>query len=389
MCGTYVSNMKIFLLFLLVGVTHPPCAVAQDFDYTNPDPEDVHEEGKKGDEKKKRDGDFIYAPIPMSNPTYGTGLAVGAVYLYDLDAGSQASLTGVAVFKTSNGRQGAGFLQRANFGNNRFKAKLALSTVRLNYDYFGIGNDAGDRGNVVPVSENKEGFLAEFSTRLFDNISLGPQYKIARSKTRIRTEDIGEPITEESDVPPSSETDVDVASLGAILRYDTRDNSFYPRNGWLVEFEFTFNDPKFGSDFTFNTFKSKINYYHTIASNQTIAARASYCSVNGDTPFFELCLFGKKNDLRGYPSGQYRDRKLFTVQTEYRWQAFKKFGFAAFVGAGGVAKHIRNLDSDDILPSYGIGIRYMVSEKFKINLSVDYARGKDNDEIYLRVGESF
>ena len=56
------------------------------------------------------------------------------------------------MYKTSNGSQGAGFLQRANFRNNRFKAKLALSAVRLNYDFFGIGDDAGDRGIATPDS---------------------------------------------------------------------------------------------------------------------------------------------------------------------------------------------------------------------------------------------
>ncbi|MCP4902860.1 MAG: hypothetical protein GY906_38350 [bacterium] len=39
-----------------------------------------------------------------------------------------------------------------------------------------------------------------------------------------------------------------------------------------------------------------------------------------------------------------------------------------------------------IQPSVGIGLRFMLSEKNRLNLSVDYAVGRDSDALYFYVG---
>ena len=45
---------------------------------------------------------------------------------------------------------------------------------------------------------------------------------------------------------------------------------------------------------------------------------------------------------------------------------------------------------DETIPSYGVGIRFMVLESQRINVRVDYARSdKDNEAWYLSVTEAF
>ena len=61
----------------------------------------------------------------------------------------------------------------------------------------------------------------------------------------------------------------------------------------------------------------------------------------------------------------------------------------AFAGIGQVAPSISDMNSDDLLPSYGMGIRFRISEEQRINLSIDYARGRDSDAWYFRIGEAF
>lgn len=362
-------------------------AAAQDFPNDDANPEQLAESLDVFPLKEKRGGDFIGLPIPFSNPTYGGGLAVGAAYLYDLDAASPTSFTGLGGFLTSNDSRGAGLVQNANFSKGRIRLRLGLGTAKLNYDFFGIGDDAGDRGIAIPVQDAKRTLVLEGSFAIGADFYLGPHYKIARNKTRVRTGEIDRPLP--ADAPASPEADQTVASLGAILKYDTRDDTFGPRRGWLVELEAIFNDPAFGSDFTYQTLNAKANYYHALSDNQVLAARAFACAVDGAAPFFELCQLGRKSDIRGYPGGRYRDKTLFAFQAEYRWQFADKLGAVAFLGAGGVAPRLRDIDGADLLPSYGIGLRYMVSKEYNANLSIDYARGKDSDAIYLRVGEAF
>ena len=42
-----------------------------------------------------------------------------------------------------------------------------------------------------------------------------------------------------------------------------------------------------------------------------------------------------------------------------------------------------------LIPSYGIGLRFMVLQSKRINIRLDYARSTDSDAIYLGVLEAF
>jgi hemolysin activation/secretion protein len=101
-------------------------------------------------------------------------------------------------------------------------------------------------------------------------------------------------------------------------------------------------------------------------------------------------MFGGKLDaIRGYVGGQYRDDVSLTTQLEFRWSFYKKWGMVAFAGIGEVAPTVGDMNLDDLLPSAGVGLRFMASEKHRVNLGIDYARGKDSDAWYFRIGEAF
>ncbi len=42
-----------------------------------------------------------------------------------------------------------------------------------------------------------------------------------------------------------------------------------------------------------------------------------------------------------------------------------------------------------MIPSYGIGLRFMVLESQRINMRLDYGRSNGSDAVYLSVGEAF
>lgn len=56
--------------------------------------ENVAKPGTMNDAGKS---EFIAAPIPLINPTVGTGLAAVGAYLFTVDAGSQSSFIGMGV----------------------------------------------------------------------------------------------------------------------------------------------------------------------------------------------------------------------------------------------------------------------------------------------------
>jgi hypothetical protein len=113
------------------------------------------------------------------------------------------------------------------------------------------------------------------------------------------------------------------------------------------------------------------------------------CFTSGDVPYYDLCAFGQKSNLRGYVAGQYRDRNMVSAQLEYRGQFYGRWGLVGFAGVGEVAPSVDELDGEDLLPSYGGGVRLMVSRKQRLNVGIDYAVGKDDYAFYLRYGEAF
>ena len=62
----------------------------------------------------------------------------------------------------------------------------------------------------------------------------------------------------------------------------------------------------------------------------------------------------------------------------------------AFAGGGWVDDALVKEAEDGMIPSYGLGFRWMVLESKRINLRIDYARSDDGESAwYLSVTEAF
>ena len=76
-------------------------------------------------------------------------------------------------------------------------------------------------------------------------------------------------------------------------------------------------------------------------------------------------------------------------QAEARWQPTKRWGLVGFAGAGYVGSSFNGIREHEAIPSYGVGLRFMVLKAKRINLRLDYARSTDSDAIHFSVGEAF
>jgi hypothetical protein len=101
-----------------------------------------------------------------------------------------------------------------------------------------------------------------------------------------------------------------------------------------------------------------------------------------------MSTFGGSTDLRGYPSGRYRDKMMYALQGEYRWAVNDRWILTGFGGFGEVAPNLGEFGKN-FLPAAGVGARFIVSQKHRVSLSFDVAHGKDGTEYYFGVGEAF
>lgn len=339
----------------------------------------------KGDRKF----DYVIVPIPVVNPLLGTGLTLAGALVYRVnpyDNVSPPSLTGLGGFYTSSGSRGAAFAQKLYLKEDRYRILLGAGYFQLYYDFYGIGPGAGKEGRKVSIAQEGEVFGGEILVRAFGRLYAGPFYRYFPTRT--------EPDGGLKDVLiqigiPDAQQALDVGSLGVHLQHDLRDNTFNPSEGDLFDLRAAFQEPSFGSDLTYQKYEVSYNYYLGLSGPSVLAMRAAGCHADGDVPFFDLCMLGAKNDIRGYTPGRYQDRTLLAGQVEYRRSLHRKFGVALFGGLAQVGRNLHAFHLSGWLPGAGAGLRYMVSEVHKINLRADVARGRDETTLYISVGEAF
>jgi hypothetical protein len=326
-------------------------------------------------------------PIPLVNPSIGTGLGGVSMYLFEAGENAPPSSLFLGGFYTDSESWAGGLGTLTYFKDDKYRLAGFLGYFDVNVDFYGIGSGAGDRGIVVPLNQSGPIFVPSFLFRIADNLYIGPRYRLINFETKIDKQGVlpGHP----HELLPDR-IKVNSSGLGIVLDYDTKDNKFYPHSGSFLDVNTNFANKAFGSDRDYQQLEVGYNLYKEIGEEQILAWRATGCFASGDTPFYELCMLGSVFDaMRGYIAGQYRDNISLTTQLEYRRKIYKKLGMVAFGGVGQVAPNLSELTSDDILGSAGLGIRFMPSKEARVNLSLDYARGNDSDTWYFRIGEAF
>ncbi len=337
-----------------------------------------------GDSEKEKKSDFIIVPIPGANPTIGASLALAAAYFYTLDEGSQASYTGIGAFASTNGSKGWAFSQSISWLDDHLRATAVIGNADVLYDLYGIGRSAGGDGLSLPIDQTAQVYAAEASYDVSDHIYLGIKARYLDSTLSFNA-------AEAAGIPGLPQLDLSVTSgvVGPTIDVDRRDSQFYPLKGFEFTFESMFSFAQSLDVYSFRRDESALDYFLPVFTEDTIAFRAAGCNFSGTGPFFERCLLGSADALRGYPVGQYIDTVLFSSQVEYRGRINNSWGYVGFAGFGLVGSGVSALFDKPALPSAGVGVRYRVSQENKLDLSVDAAVSNDGTSIYVYLGQNF
>lgn len=328
---------------------------------------------------------FIAAPMPQSNPALGNGLAVAALLLYEPKGSGGVWTSGVGGLYTDTDSWAAGVFQKAHLKGDKIRITAAVGYGDMNLDFYGIGPDAGERGRSVTLNHTGVFVMAQGLVRVRENFYLGAQYRYVDNDTVVTRQ--GPPLFPDLDIP-APELESRISGLGLAAEYDTRDTEYGPQKGLYAQAQWLVNNDAIGSDFDYNKLTASVNGYHGLGK-AVLAWRGSICGASDGAPFYDLCMYGQQNDLRGYEAGQYRDGGMWAVQAEYRRHLFWRVGAVAFAGVGGIAPSLGDLGDSTVLPAAGIGLRFAVSEKYRVNMSLDAAWGKDSQAIYFYIGEAF
>jgi hypothetical protein len=342
------------------------------------------------DPEKQRRGEPFVAPIPFRSPSLGWGGSLAGGYIFRLDPKdekSPPSTIGGGAFGTENESYGGVVSMRGHAFEDRWRFLLMAFVARIEYEFFGIGSDAGEHGQSIDLRSDtytvKFDLLRQLPTanlgRFGRRLYLGPVFESRISKT--------DP-TSSGGLPAgiqSVDLDEDQFAMGAKVLRDTRDNNFFPLAGSLAEVSIHAFDEALGGDNDYRLIDVSLRSYQSIRPETVVAARIFGKFGEGDVPFTAL----PQHDLRGYERGRYRDKVHVAGELEIRQEIWGRIGGAAFAGLGQIAPRIDDLDSDTILWSAGFGLRFQLTEENRMNYRSDIAWGRNGFEFYFSISEAF
>ena len=332
---------------------------------------------------EKWPADLVVAPIPGRSPQLGWTLALAGGYFIQeqsAEPDQPKSIVGGFAMWAENGSYIYGGGASLHLMDNRLRVKGGAAYADVTYRYYGLGDGQNQLPFNIDVIQKMPLYAAQASWNFWKNLFVGVGYFGGEVDTSFK-------ITFENPNLPDSIV-LDIGAFTIPFEWDTRDHELFPRDGWLIDGRATYYRDSAGGDIDADVYKVAFNNYRPIGENNVLASRLYFRGTEDNVPFFLLSTFGGSKDLRGYPSGRYRDRLMYALQTEYRWQVNNKWIVTGFVGVGEVAAEFSEF-GDDFLPAAGVGVRYVVSDKHRVSLSFDVAQGKHDPEFYFGINEAF
>lgn len=185
-----------------------------------------------------------------------------------------------------------------------------------------------------------------------------------------------------------------LAGGGLGLFYDSRDRVFFPTKGVVADVTYLIRNraagagPK-GETTTFDRYVVDVSSYHALGQRSVLALNYFASFTTGTAPFNALSLLGGTKRLRGYYEGRFRDQNVGLLQTELRFDVYKRLGAVVFGGVGVLGDDQTLLRLNQPKATYGAGLRFTANRRDHVNIRVDYAFGHASSGIYITLGEAF
>lgn len=319
-----------------------------------------------------------FLPIPYLSYDRTLGFSFGAVpmMMYKLnkkDTISPSSITGAIGIYTTEKTWFAMVFNKFYFNEDKWRATLFGGRGNINFQFF---VDSPISPGYIDYNTILDVFKIEMQRKVYKDLYAGINYSYTKMET---TFEVGEGVKEIAYFN----------GVGAVLSYDIRDDVYYPHKGFIVNLNYTsfpeFLDNKYISD------KIELDYNHffSMKNEKDVIGLRFYGGFGiGDLNFNQQFVIGR-NDIRGYTQGKYRGNQLIAIQSEYRMNPWEKIGFVGFIGVASVFNGINEVDNGKILPGAGLGFRYLVFPKNKMNVGMDFAVGDGDWGVYFKIGETF
>jgi outer membrane protein insertion porin family len=242
------------------------------------------------------------------------------------------------------------FYHETAFGASVYKSKIERDYIR--------------NGQVEGVyDESRTGGTVSLGKAITDKTRLS--FKLRDEKIEIDPQ-AGMNAQLASDLKNSSDH---IQVFSATVTKDTRNNYLTPTSGLMDSFTVATTGGVLKGKNTYTKYTGKLQRYFGTSKKTVLAFRciAGFTDVSdGSLPVYEEFNVGGANTLRGYETYEFTGRRLFVLNSEYRYTFNKNFTGVFFVDAAdawGIAPEYRNVvnpsrDEFDVKYTAGVGIRF-------------------------------
>ncbi len=327
---------------------------------------------------------FFPLLVPITEPAVGYGVAGGLAFIKKDPGENQAGfgrpdVTMVGGLATQNDTWSAFAGDLRHWHGDRFETFVGLLKGSINLDFYGVGDNDDLRDDPLSYNLAPLGGIVRGKYRLGSSrVWAGLTYVLA---------DMGVEFRETDALPELAELE-DASRIGGImpaLTFDSRDNWFTPNRGAFFEGTVGLYDESFGGDTSFQRVGLIWIQYWPVRPALTVGLRGRSQFSFGDTPFYMRPFVA----LRGVAMLRYQGEEVADVETEARWQFYKRFSVVGFAGAGVAWNDFESLDNTQTVLTGGTGFRYEIARRYGLHTGLDVAFGPDNPVIYVVFGSAW
>ncbi len=320
------------------------------------------------------DSPWLLTPTLSSDPKLGTTAGAVAGYIFKIDELSKDSLVVAFGNYSDTDSWMLGGFSDLYWDSNRHRVQLGgiNGVIRNDYDDF-LGT-----GLPARTEDDLTAFAARYFYGLSEHWYLGVQ--ALSSNYAIGADGLLGGILEQIGL-----VGFDSNGIGLAVEYDSRDNIRNPHRGQRLSLHNTAYRESLGGDESFDAYNVDFSHYQPVGSH--VIALQSYSRFTHDAP---LGGFSSVR-LRGYTRGNYLAENYTHLDVDARFSLTGRWGANVFAGVGCLFESVSDCGSgDDLYPSGGVGISYLLKPEAGFVLRADYAVGKsDNSAFYLTLGHPF
>jgi hypothetical protein len=322
---------------------------------------------------------FLPVAQLITEPAVGFGAAGGLAFIKQAPGAMYPNITVVGGLGTENGTKGALAADLRYWLDGRVQTLAGVLFASVNLDFYGIGADSVLADNPLRYELEPAGGLVEAKIRLGGSpVWVGARYAYAQTGVRFDAPE-GTPGRPET-ARWSTE-----AGITPSVTVDTRNNLFTPTRGTYVEAGAGLFSPTLGGDDSFQRLRLIAMQFVPLGSRLFFGVRGEAAAALGDAPFYLKPFIYQ----RGVPAMRYLGEEMSQIETELRWQFWKRFSVIGFASAGWTWAGSEGDDRSDQVTAGGAGFRYELARTHGLHVGADVAAGPDGGVFYIQFGSAW